>query len=109
MDNPVLALRITRRVRGWAPELPIIVRARDANHAAELYRAGASDAVPETLESSLQLAETALIDLGIAMGPIIASVHQKRDDLQKAIKAAAQLDKAPRLRRYRIDEAQQES
>jgi len=107
MDNPVLALRITRRVRGWAPDLPIIARARDADHAAELYRAGASDAVPETLESSLQLAETALIDLGIAMGPIVASVHQKRDDLQKAIKAAAQLEKAPRLRRYRIDEAKQ--
>lgn len=104
MDDPVLALRIVKRVRGWAPDLPIIARARDTNHAAELYKAGASHAVPETLESSLQLAETALIDLGLAMGPIIASIHQKRDDLQKKIKAAAQLDKAPRLRRYRIDE-----
>jgi CPA2 family monovalent cation:H+ antiporter-2 len=104
MDDPVLALRITRRVRGWAPNLPIIVRARDADHAAQLYSAGASDAVPETLESSLHLAETALIDLGLAMGPIIASVHQKREDLQKAIKAAAQMESAPRLRRYRIDE-----
>ncbi len=105
MDNPVLALRITRRVRGWAPNLPIIVRARDADHAAQLYSAGASDAVPEALESSLHLAETALIDLGVAMGPIIASIHQKRENLQAAIKAAAQLEKAPRLRRYRMEEA----
>ncbi|MBO9575569.1 MAG: cation:proton antiporter [Sphingobium sp.] len=104
MDDPVLALRITRRARKAAPDLPIIVRARDTDHAAELYQAGASDAVPETLESSLQLAETALIDLGFAMGPIIASVHQKREDLQTAIKAAAKLESAPRLRRYRIDE-----
>ncbi|MBO9671584.1 MAG: cation:proton antiporter [Sphingobium sp.] len=107
MDDPVLALRITKRVRGQAPDLPIIARARDTNHAALLYKAGASDAVPETLESSLQLAETALIDLGLAMGPIIASIHEKRDELQQKIKAAAQLDRMPRLRRYRIDEAEE--
>ncbi|MBO9582303.1 MAG: cation:proton antiporter [Sphingobium sp.] len=107
MDDPVLALRITKRVRSQAPDLPIIVRARDTNHAALLYKAGASDAVPETLESSLQLAETALIDLGLAMGPIIASIHEKRDELQQKIKTAAQLDRMPRLRRYRIDEAEE--
>ncbi|MBT2185332.1 cation:proton antiporter [Sphingobium nicotianae] len=105
MDDPVLAVRITRRVRGWASNLPIIARARDTAHAAELYSAGASDAVPETLESSLHLAETALVDLGIAMGPVIASVHQKREDLQNEIKAAAKLDKAPRLRRRWLEEA----
>lgn len=107
MDEPVLALRVTRRVRASASNLPIIARARDTNHAAELYKAGASDAVPETLESSLQLAETALIDLGIAMGPIIASVHEKRDELQRKIKKIAELDRMPRLRRYRIDEAEE--
>jgi CPA2 family monovalent cation:H+ antiporter-2 len=107
MDEPVLALRIARRARAQAPDLPIIARARDTNHAAELYKAGASDAVPETLESSLQLAETALIDLGLAMGPIIASVHEKRDELQQKIKKAAQLDRMPRLRRYRVDEAEE--
>jgi len=104
MDDPVLALRITRRVRGWAPNLPIIVRARDTDHAAELYRAGASAAVPETLESSLYLAETALVDLGIAMGPIIASVHQKREDLQEKIKTAAKLSEMPRLHRHRLED-----
>jgi CPA2 family monovalent cation:H+ antiporter-2 len=109
MDDPVLAVRVTRRVRGWAPNLPIIVRARDTDHAAELYRAGASDAVPETLESSLHLAETALVDLGLAMGPVIASVHQKREDLQKEIKTAAKLDEAPRLRRHRLNEVRDEA
>jgi CPA2 family monovalent cation:H+ antiporter-2 len=106
MDDPVLAVRVTRRVRGWAPNLPIIVRARDTDHAAELYRAGASDAVPEALESSLHLAETALVDLGLAMGPVIASVHQKREDLQNAIKAAAKLDHTPRLNRHRLSETE---
>ncbi|MBN8832113.1 MAG: cation:proton antiporter [Sphingomonadales bacterium] len=105
MDDPVLAVRITRRVRGWAPKLPIIVRARDTDHAAELYSAGASVAVPEALESSLHLAETALVDLGVAMGPVIASVHQKREDLQNEIKAAAQMEQTPRLRSRRMEEA----
>ncbi|MDI1294286.1 MAG: cation:proton antiporter [bacterium] len=104
MDDPVLSVRVTKRVRGWVPDLPIIARARDTDHAAQLYRAGASDAVPETLESSLQLAETALVDLGVAMGPVIASIHQMREDLRVGIKDAAQMDTAPKLRRLRPDE-----
>mgnify|MGYP003645181508 FL=1 len=104
MDDPVLSVRVTQRVRGWVPDLPIIARARDTGHAAQLYRAGASDAVPETLESSLQLAETALVDLGVAMGPVIASIHQTREDLRMGIKEAAQMETAPKLRRLRPDE-----
>lgn len=104
MDDPVLSVKITRRVRSWIAGLPIIVRARDAAHATELYRAGATDAVPETLESSLQLAETALVELGVAMGPVIASIHQTREDLRNAIKDSASLETAPKLRHLRADE-----
>lgn len=102
MDDPVLSTTVTRRVRGWVPDLPIIARARDATHAAALYAAGASEAVPETLESSLQLAETALVELGVAMGPVIASIHQQREDLRQIIKDSANLDFEPRLRRSRV-------
>ena len=56
----------------------------DADHAAALYQAGASDAVPETL-SSLQLAEAVLIDLGVAMGPVIASIHDVRAKMRRDI------------------------
>ncbi|MGN6269277.1 MAG: cation:proton antiporter domain-containing protein [Sphingomonas sp.] len=104
MDDPVLTVRITRRVRGWVPALPIIARARDTAHAAELYRAGATDAVPETVESSLQLSEAVLVDLGVAMGPVIASIHEKRDELRRIIKEAAELEREPRLRRARLGE-----
>ncbi|MEZ0496584.1 cation:proton antiporter [Sphingomonas sp. IW22] len=105
MDDPVLSVRLTRRVRGWVPELPIIVRARDANHAAALYKAGATDAVPEALESSLQLSEALLVDLGVAVGPVIASIHEKRDEMRKAIKNAAGLEREPRIRRVRQAES----
>ncbi|GAA3721480.1 cation:proton antiporter [Sphingomonas cynarae] len=101
MDDPVLTARLARRMRAVAPDLPIIARARDAAHAAELYRAGVTDAVPETLESSLQLSEAVLVDLGVAMGPVIASIHEKRDELRQLIRREAALDREPRIRRVR--------
>lgn len=101
MDDPVLTVRLTRRVRAWVPGLAIVARARDVDHAAELYAAGATDAVPETLESSLQLAEAVLADLGVAIGPVIASIHEKRDSLRQEIKGLAGLQREPRFRRLR--------
>lgn len=98
MDEPVSAQRLVRRLRTAYPELPIISRARDAHHAAELYRAGASQAVPETLESSLQLSEAVLVDLGVAMGPVIASIHEKRDTLREQIMQEGGLAEKPRLK-----------
>jgi monovalent cation:H+ antiporter-2, CPA2 family len=97
MDDPVQAVRLTATLRKRFPELTIVARAPDTDHAAELYRAGATDAVPETLESSLQLSEAVLVDLGVAMGPVIASIHEKRDELRAEIKAAGQLEHSPRL------------
>ena len=101
MDDPVQQLALTRTLRGRYPQLPIIVRARDADHAAALYRAGATDAVPETLESSLQLAEALLIDLGVAMGPVIASIHEVRDRMRREIMTKGELDVEPRFRNLR--------
>ncbi|WP_408589637.1 cation:proton antiporter [Novosphingobium sp.] len=102
MDEPVLAVRIVKRLRAALPDLLMIARARDASHAAELYRAGASHAVPETLESSLQLSEAVLVDLGTAMGPVIASIHEKRDELRRQIMAEGELDSPPRLKTRRL-------
>ena len=105
MDDPVLTVRLTRKVRAWCPALTIVARARDASHAAELYKAGASDAVPETLESSLQLSEAVLVDLGIAMGPVIASIHEKRAELRQEIMQQGELSQEPRLTRRTVRDA----
>ncbi|WP_420141408.1 cation:proton antiporter [Sphingomonas sp.] len=104
MDDPVQVVRMTRRIRDQFPDLTIVARARDPNHAAELYRAGATDAVPETLESSLQLSEVVLVDLGLAMGPVIASIHEKRAQLRAKIMEMAAITREPPLRRRRLDE-----
>ncbi|MDE2302604.1 MAG: cation:proton antiporter [Sphingomonadales bacterium] len=102
MDEPVAAQRLVRKLRAQYPALPIIARARDAAHAAALYRAGATQAVPETLESSLQLAEAVLVDLGVAMGFVIASIHGKRDELRQQIMEEGRLSVAPTLRSSRL-------
>jgi CPA2 family monovalent cation:H+ antiporter-2 len=104
MDDPVLSMRLVKKVRAWCPDLTIVARARDAHHAAELYRAGATDAVPETLESSLQLSEAVLVDLGIAMGPVIASIHEKRAELRAQIMEMANLQREPHIRRTRVEQ-----
>lgn len=98
MDEPVAAQRLARRLRGQYPDLPIIARARDASHAAQLYKAGASHAVPETLEASLQLSEAVLVELGLAMGPVIVSIHEKRDEMRAQIMEEGNLDTKPKLK-----------
>ncbi len=103
MDIPVAARRIVAQLRAEFPELLIVARARDVPHAAELYRAGASHAVPETLESSLQLSEAVLVDIGVAMGPVIASIHEKRDEFRAEIEREGALDYRPKLRTGAIE------
>lgn len=98
MDQPVLAEHIVKRVRQWIPGLTIVARARDPEHAARLYKAGVTNAVPETLESSLQLSEAILVDLGVPMGPVIASIHEKRDEFRRQIKQDGGLIEAPKLK-----------
>lgn len=98
MDEPVLAQRLVKRLRARFPALPILARARDARHAAALYRAGATTAVPQTLESSLQLSEAVLVDVGVPMGFVIASIHEKRDEYRALIKEEGALAEKPRLR-----------
>jgi CPA2 family monovalent cation:H+ antiporter-2 len=57
--------RVLRTVRRQWPELPVYVRARDQRHARQLLALGATDAVPETLEGSLQLGLRVLSGIGM--------------------------------------------
>jgi CPA2 family monovalent cation:H+ antiporter-2 len=81
---------VVEHVRALRPDIMIVSRAPDADHARHLYALGATDAVPETIEASLQLSEAALVGLGIAMGPVIASIHEKRDEIRHTLQLAAQ-------------------
>lgn len=82
MDSPEGAEAVVAAARTLRPDLTIVARARDARHARRLYELGATDAVPETIEASLQLSEALLVDLGVPMGLVIASIHERRDEFR---------------------------
>ena len=99
MDSPDGAEAVVAQARELRPDLMIVARARDARHAGRLYALGATDAVPETIEASLQLSESLLVDLGVPMGLVIASIHEKRDEYRKALNQPLAL--GARIRRAR--------
>jgi monovalent cation:H+ antiporter-2, CPA2 family len=85
MDDPEAVEAVVGTARELRSDLAIVARARDARHAQRLYELGATDAVPETVEASLQLSEAVLIESGVPMGLIIASIHERRDEFRKAL------------------------
>jgi CPA2 family monovalent cation:H+ antiporter-2 len=85
MDAPQTAEVVTAAARALRADVTIVARARDARHARRLYDLGATDAVPETVEASLQLSEATLVDLGVPMGLVIASIHERRDEYRKEL------------------------
>lgn len=85
MDSPDGVEAVVATARQFRRDLPIVARARDARQAKRLYSLGASDAVPETIEASLQLSESLLVGLGVPMGLVIASIHQRREDYRKEL------------------------
>jgi monovalent cation:H+ antiporter-2, CPA2 family len=87
LDNAEAVESVVRAARSERPDLTIVARARDAAHASKLYDLKVTDAVPETIEASLQLSEAALIDIGIPMGLVIASIHEKRDEFRRMLQA----------------------
>jgi CPA2 family monovalent cation:H+ antiporter-2 len=85
MDDPDGAEAIVATARSLRPDLTVVARARDARHAQRLYELGATDAVPETIEASLQLSEALLVEIGVPMGLVIASIHERRDEVRKRL------------------------
>jgi CPA2 family monovalent cation:H+ antiporter-2 len=79
---------IVSYVRSIRPDIPIIARARDADHACHLYAIGATEAVPETVEASLQLSQSALIGMGIESASAQASVQAMRAEFHHALECA---------------------
>ena len=85
MDAPEVVEAVTATARRLRPDLIIVARARDARQARKLYDLGATDAVPETIEASLQLSEAVLVHIGVPMGLVIASIHEKRDEIRSRL------------------------
>ncbi len=99
VENPPAAEEIVRVAHEERSDVTIVARARDARHATRLYELGASDAIPETIEASMQLAETVLVDIGVPMGYVIASIHEKRDEYRKLLRPRVEAARRKQERR----------
>ena len=80
VDQSDVALRILKEARRLNGHVPILVRTRDDSQWADLKAAGATEVVPELLESSLMLASHALIMLGLPAHKVQEQVDQVRID-----------------------------
>lgn len=78
VDQTDIALLILKEARRFNPLVPILVRTRDDSMLTELKAAGATEVVPELLESSLMLASHALIMLGLPADQVQSRVDQAR-------------------------------
>lgn len=99
MDAPSKVDEVVITARALRDDMTLIARARDDRHAARLYGLGVTDAVPETTEASLQLAENVLVDVGVPMGVVLASIHEKRDVFRAVFQAAIPVERQGRKTR----------
>ena len=101
MDTPRANEAVVETTRRLRQDVTLIARARDADHAHTLYERGVTDAVPETIEASLQLSEAVLVDVGVPMGLVIASIHEKRDEYRRLLAASGAPERPRSIRRPR--------
>lgn len=64
LDNQLSAEKMVKTARHSRPDVPILARARDADHAQLLYKAGATFVIPDAIEAGLQMSARALEELG---------------------------------------------
>lgn len=80
IDQPATADRIVAALREYLPDLPIFARARDLPHSRQLETHGATEAVPEALEASLQLGAIAMTSMGTSADDVSEIIQDLRKD-----------------------------
>jgi CPA2 family monovalent cation:H+ antiporter-2 len=88
MDDTAAAVHAVHAIRQVAPDVHITARARDERHARTLLDAGATQVVPETLESSLKVADSVLRVMGVAPEVSDGLLAQERQRCLAAMREA---------------------
>jgi len=86
INDPASSLGAVRVIREQYAKLPIIARAHDERHALALAKAGATQVVPETMESSLQLSGMALSSIGVPEEAVLEMVAARRETIQSVFR-----------------------
>ena len=80
IDQPATADQIVAAVHEYFADLQIFVRARDLRHGRRLEAEGATQAVPEALEASLQLGAIAMTSMGTSSDEVLGIIQELRKD-----------------------------
>ena len=79
-DNIAAVEKTLTQSKAINPDIPVLVRTQDDTYYSQLTEAGATEVIPETLESSLMMASHVLSILGIPMAKIVRRIQQMRKD-----------------------------
>jgi len=74
------AVRALAHIHSLNPSVPVIARAREDADSARLTAAGASEIVPEALESGLMLASHTLVWVGVPLNRVMRRVRAVRNE-----------------------------
>ncbi len=89
LNDPDATLRAVRAVRQLAPQVPVIARARHLADVPRLEAGGATRAVAQEVEASLEVVEQVLARAGLEPARAEAIVASERDRLCKRPESAA--------------------
>jgi len=79
-DSVGSAEKTLRQAKSIRPDIPVLVRTQDDTYYSRLTKAGATEVIPETLESSLMMASHVLSILGMPMAKIVRRVQEMRNN-----------------------------
>ncbi|MEL6416327.1 MAG: cation:proton antiporter [Pseudomonadota bacterium] len=79
LDNQVSAESMVKTARHSRPDVPILARARDADHAQLLYQAGATFVIPDAIEAGLQMSARALEQMGYESEAVQTLITSERE------------------------------
>jgi len=85
-DDVLSSMKILAHVRHLRPGLPVLVRTRDDSSMEKLIQAGATDVVPETLESSLMMSVRLLGVLGVSDEQVMRKIQDVRSDQYQTLR-----------------------
>ena len=79
LDNQLSAESMVKSARHSRPDVPILARARDADHAQLLYQAGATFVIPDAIEAGLQMSARALEQMGYESEAVQTLITSERE------------------------------
>lgn len=79
LDDAYSAENMVKTARRSRPDIPILARAQDADHARSLYSAGATFVIPDAIEAGLQMSARALEEMGYETETVRALIASERD------------------------------